>query len=266
MKIAILGANGYLGRYLSQALFIAGYEIIPVFRSTVDLSNRVLVGQWLAQIKPNVVINCAGVGATVDVANLTRQRSVEMLDVFLNFQIHNQYFDKFINIGSGAEFDRTKNINCALESDILRAYPLDHYGQVKNKIATMILQCDKFYTLRLFGCFDSSEHTSRLFKQLQTRQHVSITDRIFDYISASDFAIVVNYYITNNNLPKDLNCVYEFKQSLYSVATEFIKTHSLATELEIFDTSTLNYTGSGLELSKLYLPLDGLSQGIKNYE
>ena len=265
MRIAILGANGYLGSYLMGRLIDRHY-MIPVTRLTVDLTDYYAVSEWMAEARPDIIINCAisGGGATVNDINYSNvQRD---LRIFLNFY-NNPMTPMYVNIGSGSEFDLRTSITNAEEESIKTASPLESYGFTKNTIARMILGRNKFYTLRLFGCFDASEPKIRLFKRFKRDGKITIEDRYFDYISAIDFATIVEHYCTSTNLYKDLNCVYNTKLLLSEQLRLFAKYHVPDGLIEVKGhTLGPSYTGLGTRLDNLRIPLAGLEQGFKNYE
>lgn len=260
MKIAILGANGFIGKYLCQYFDERDYEVLPVTRQTVNLEVYHEVNMWLEQHQPDVIVNCAisGGGARVNDINYTDvQRD---LTIFLNFY-NNPQVRKYINIGSGAEFDKRQLIANAAEEDILSARPLESYGFTKNTIARMCKGKPNFYTLRLFGCFDKSEPDIRLFKRFLANKKLSVQDKYFDYISASDFAKIVEHYCKFNGLAKDVNCVYMQKYKLSELLYLLDPTANI-----VIDGHGLAYTGMGVKLADLGIELDGLEKGLRDYE
>ena len=63
MKILILGANGYIGRHLSESLTNSGHKVIDVSRTTLDFdSEDILINLEILLLKelPRVVINAIG--------------------------------------------------------------------------------------------------------------------------------------------------------------------------------------------------------------
>lgn len=265
MKIAILGANGFLGKFLCDKLGDS-YTIIPVIRSTVNLLDFVEVDRWLAKETPEVVISCIanGGGARIDDVNYTDVQ--KDLAIFLNFYNSSHKF-RYINIGSGAEFDRRQTIHMVKEEDILTRQPLESYGFAKNIISRLCLEKDNFYTLRLFGCFDISEPDIRLFKKFLAKKVFSINDKWFDYISADDFALIVEHYcLTDTPIHKDVNCVYEDKHLISEILHMVSKWHNSTLTVTQTQTTWTYYTGDGTKLKSLGLLLQGLEEGIKNYE
>lgn len=258
MKVAVLGANGFLGQCILRNLI--QYTLIPVTRKDLDLTNFEQVKSWLIENQPDVIINAAIAGGSK--TGLSQQDFFDVqnnLSIFMNFYNNSNYFSKFINIGSGAEFDLSTNIEHAREEDLIRANPKDSYGYSKNLISRLVLEKDNFYTLRLFGCFDRSEPEFRLFKKFLDTQHFCLIDRQFDYISAKDFCRILSHYLDNDQLPRDINCVYQDKLWLSDILAKFNKGFS------IIDTNELHYTGNGEKLNSLNISLDGLELGIKEY-
>lgn len=264
MKVAVLGANGYIGKFLCQWLSNRSINVIPVSRQTVNLVEYQSVSQWLQKERPNVIINCATATGKFQITDFVYKDIQNNLDIFLNFYNNSHLFDRFINIGSGAEFDRASNIDCIAESEIFFRQPKDSYGYSKNIIARLCTEKETFFTLRLFGCFDHSEPEFRLFQKFIKQSQVNLVDRYVDYISLTDFCIVVEHYL-NNEVKQDINCVYQEKHLLSEIFKIFQKIHNISTHLNVTDVDIKNYTGCGNLLEELDLPLSGLVQGIKKY-
>lgn len=258
MKVAVLGASGFLGKFLTTQLSKNGYAVYPVTRKDLDLTNFLSVTKWLENIKPNAIVNCA-VASNIDINAVLYDDIQNNLNIFLNFYTNSHNFQKFFNIGSGAEFDRRYNIQLAKEVDIFTTQPKDSYGYSKNVISRLSTQNEKFYTLRLFGCFHNSEPKSRLFNRVASGDKVKITDRQFDYFSAYDFFTVLDYFLNNDCSYRDINCVYEDKFYLSQILNKL-------NPVEVVEKTTINYTGSGKRLSDLNLKLLGLDKSIEVYK
>lgn len=263
MKIAILGARGFLGSYLANHL--SHHQIIPVTRETVNLTDYHAVDSWMKTVKPDAIVNCAISGGGKNVNDINYSDVQRDLTIFLNFY-NNENTPRYINIGSGAEFDKRRSITNCEESEILEFTPLDSYGFTKNTIARMILQREEFYTLRLFGCFDSSEPDIRVFKKFLKEKKIDIVDKYFDFISARDFATIVEYFCKNPPAINDINCVYDEKVLLGTQLRKFAQYHLPNSIIQQSPTMGNNYTGNGRRLKMMGIPLQGLEQGLKDYE
>jgi dTDP-4-dehydrorhamnose reductase len=47
MKIAVLGANGFIGSYLCTYLWTRNHEVLPITRKDLDLTDKDIVSVWL---------------------------------------------------------------------------------------------------------------------------------------------------------------------------------------------------------------------------
>ena len=264
MKVAILGSNGNVGSYLVQSLSWH-HTILPVTRDTVNLTDHSAVYNWLQEHRPDAVINCATATKNFQVTDFIYDDIRNNLNIFLSFYNNSDLFGKFINVGSGAEFDRTNSIDLYHEEYIFAVNPRDSYGYSKNVISRLVLEKPNFYTLRLFGGFSSNDPDFRYFKKIISGQDIELIDRQVDYISLKDFSTIVQYYLNNDELYKDINCVYYEKYLLSELYEMFKIAHKLKSKLNIVSIDK-NYTGDGAKLQSLNLKLDGLFNGIKDYK
>jgi UDP-glucose 4-epimerase len=259
--VLLLGANGYVGKYLNSI-----FDFTPITRKECDLSDRESVERLLKKHKPDVVINCAA-NLNLELQPFNQNHFIDNLKIFLNLYSLKDNFGKLINFGSGAEFDRSKNIDNALEKDIRRIKPKDHYGLSKNIISNICLETPNFYTLRLFGCIHQSEPMHKLFKRILTSKiPVDVYDRYFDYIWLEDLKPIVHHFINNNPILKDINLVYKQKFLLSELINKFIKTHNINVDEPIYKFGGLNYTGSSALIDSLNLPLCGIDVAIESYK
>jgi dTDP-4-dehydrorhamnose reductase len=258
MKVAVLGANGFLGKFITNQLTERGYTVYPISRKELDLTNFYSVTRWLEDVEPYAIVNCA-TAPNIGIDDYVYNDVQNNLSVFLNFYNNSHNFTKFFNVGSGAEFDRKKSIEVALEADILLSNPIDSYGYSKNIISRLSMTHEKFYTLRLFGCFHPTEPEFRLFNRAAKGEKVKIVDRQFDYFSARDFFTVLDYFLNNTTYHRDVNCVYEEKLYLSQVLNKI-------NPVEVIGSTPIKYTGSGKKLSDLNLRLLGLDKSIEEYK
>jgi hypothetical protein len=174
-------------------------------------------------------------------------------------------FDHFINIGSGAEFDTSKNLNQVKEEKLTEISPWNIYDFTKNTIARLCLEKPNFSNLRIFGVYDKSEPDFRLLKKILNKKINYIDDRYFDFISAKDFLSIVEYYIDDLKVCyKDINCVYNEKLKLTDFVNKFLKINNLQYNFNTMK-SYKDYTGDGNRLSTLPIKLLGHDEGLKNY-
>jgi UDP-glucose 4-epimerase len=261
MKIALLGSKGFIGSNIVKR-YQGQHELHLPTRDTIDLLDSNQVKNYLRQHNFDVVINCAATFGDQTLLADTRNN----LGIFLNFYNHSDLFGKFINTGSGAEFDLSTDINCAREDLIFERVPRDSYGFGHNVKSRMCKDKSNFYTLRIFGCFGYNEKSSRLFNKLVNSETFIIkNNRYFDYISVHDLITIIDYFVYNSCQIKDINCVYKEKLLLSDVVNKFKLMHNINNLIEVESTGFHNYTGNNALLESLSIKLDGLECGIKNY-
>jgi nucleoside-diphosphate-sugar epimerase len=261
MKIAVLGSRGFVGRNIASHLGMS-HDVTGVTRDTINMLDPIAVKKFLEDNLFDVIINCAAVMTNDETLHDARNN----LGMFMNFYNNGELFGKFINTASGAEFDRTMNIDMMLESAIFNRMPSDSYGWGQNIKSRLCVDKDNFYNIRIFNCFGYGELDSRIFPRLIRQKQMEITnDRYFDYFSIQDLCKVVEHCIDNDWPIKDVNAVYPDKHKISQVLSLFCKVKNLQPNLKIVSEGLNNYTGSGLSLQTLGIKLDGLEKGIRDY-
>ena len=263
MKIAILGANGFVGRNLAD-YFAKNNHVTRVTRQTLNLLDHAAVSRFLCATSYDVIICCAA--SMTNTVNDIKNN----LGLLMNFYSLSNLYGKFINTASGAEYDRSRNINEANEKEIWSCYPDDYYGLSQNMRSRLSLDKENFYNLRIFNCFGRGEIQTRLFPKMlnnASRTFTITNDRYFDYFSIEDLCKVTDYYVKNTvtGSLRDINCVYETKYKISEVAEKFNQLQNLEKQILIESTSENNYTGDGTKLASLPIQLSGLLQGLENY-
>lgn len=267
MKILITGAGGFLGQYLAREL--AEYEIHAFTRSQLNLADANAVQEHFSVASYDCVIHCGAAGRNTPLVedwNIVSNNLASMI----NLMTHKQKFRQLINIGTGAEFDVSQPIDNAKETDIFLCNPRQSYGLSKNIITRYLSEQPNCFTLRLFGCFDSSEDNRRLLKKfhsvISSGNKFDIQDRPFDMISAKDFAVIVRAVLNKKIAHRNINCVYAQKRRLSEILSVYCDKHGLNSSLINVVGLGPSYTGNGDILSKYRLNLEGLEQALINYE
>lgn len=261
MKIAVIGSRGFVGSNVARHLSNSN-TVVSVTRNTLDLLDPIAVQDFLKKEMFDVVVNCAAVMTDNNLIHDARNN----LGMFINFYQNSNYFGKFINTGSGAEFDRTLDINSTLESQLFSRMPKDSYGWGQNIKSRLCYDKKDFYTIRIFNCFGAGESDTRIFPRLLREGSLEISnDRYFDYFSIQDLNKVIDHCIEYTWLNKDINAVYEQKYKISEVVDKFCRVNQLEPNFKVISTSNNNYTGSGHLLSTMNIKLDGLEKGLEDY-
>ncbi len=206
MNILVTGGNGYIAKSLVKG-FSGKYNITSVTRNDFDLSDPVLTSEWFRTREFDVVVHTAAVGGSrlsPDGPDVLRQN----LMMYYNLLSNKKSFGRLISFGSGAELFHKET----------------PYGMSKSIISESIRNTDNFYNLRVFAVFDENELDRRFIKSSINRyinkQPIIIhSEKIMDFFYMQDLISLVEYYINNDNLEKEINCSYQGKKTLLEIAS-----------------------------------------------
>jgi len=264
MKIAVLGANGFVGSSIAR-YFAQEHLVLPVTRKIIDLLDPVLVEHWLRAHEFDVVVNAATTMTGAALLNDTRNN----LGLFMNFYNNRNLFGKFINFSSGAEFDRMNDINQYREEQIFDVMPKDSYGFGQNMKSRISWSAPNFYNIRIFNCFGLGEISTRIFpRMLATTKDAPLiitNDREFDYFGIRDLCRLTDYFINSKSEVLDVNAVYLEKFKISTVLDKFCQLNHLEPNYKIESVGGNRYTGNGRALALLPVQLLGLENELKHY-
>tara|TARA_Y100000310_G_scaffold337645_1_gene425265 strand:+ start:931 stop:1782 length:852 start_codon:yes stop_codon:yes gene_type:complete len=274
MKILITGCNGFLGKEFSE--YFSDHELILTNRQNLDLNNSNAVDSFFENNKIDVVLHTAVEGGRRTQVD-SFSTMCKNLTMFGNLAKHCNKYGLMINFGSGAEFDRRRNIVKASEMELSDSHPVDYYGLSKRIITEEIYRSKNIFNLRLFGCFGFHEAPNRFIKaslnRLKQGDKILIHENKFmDFFFVEDLCRIVEYYINMEHtwfrLHKDVNMCYKEKISLYEIAelicviTEKDPLKNIKIQM-LNNSKIMSYTGSGVRLKSLGVNLIGLRGGIE---
>jgi GDP-L-fucose synthase len=249
MKILITGGNGYIGNSLYNGLKDI-YDVKKISRNDLDLTNSREVNDFFDRGGYDIIIHCAVKGGS-----RLKQDDWSVVDdnlkMYYNLISNKQGFNKFIHFGSGAEiFTKDKP-----------------YGFSKDVIRKSILNKNYFYNLRIFGVFDENELDTRFIKAnikryLNNEPIIIHQNKQMNFIYMEDLVTLVEYYIINNDLPKEINCNYSKTITLEEIANMINNLDTYKVNIEIINKkSTTSYSADNF--TDLGIKFIGLEQGIK---
>lgn len=248
MDIVILGAGGFVGSHLKKHF---GENVCCVYKGDLDLFNYSAVRNFLQQKNNPTIINCITFGGKKQ-SHLTDLHLVrDNLSAFNSFYANRDIFKRYINIGSGAELQTN----------------LTSYGVSKKAISDICETTDKFYSLRLYGCFGLGESSFRLFSSYLSGPddfEFSLQDKLFDNISVQDFCLITDYFVKVSSPSfKSLDCVYKNKLSVFDQVKQLQKVTGKYRPIILSRGN--DYVGSSDKLESLGLKLSGFDRGLTQY-
>lgn len=215
-KVAILGANGFIGLPVADAFEANGWEVVYFTRSRTqshkrqeyftDLFDEETLRSALLQSKPNLVISTAW--DTEHGKFWTNNSNVDYRDATLKFAelSFQSKVETFVGLGTMSEYGKSPGNCCAEFSPLIEE---DVYS--KSKIETGLqlkavgerFGCKTHWT-RIFQAFGPNEKIERfipgLIASLRSKEKFSIRtpDYEMDWIHTADIASAIVFTIEKN--------------------------------------------------------------------
>lgn len=242
-NILITGGSGFIGKNLIE-VFGKKYNVLSPTHKELDLLNTVDVDNFFAKNQVDVVIHCALVGGNRK-EEQEEKFLLKNLRMFFNIVRNKDRFGKMINLGSGAEYDKSRPIIDVKEEEFGKNIPVDEYGFFKYVCSKYIEKQDHIISLRIFGLFGKYEDYRYRFISNAICQNISgfpITinqNVIFDYVFIDDFLKILNYFIDHESKHKFFNIGSGIKIDLITIANLINKVANKKSEI-IVKNSDLN--------------------------
>lgn len=205
-KILITGANGFIGKSLSELLDKTKYEIVTKSRQDLFLLDTFVVNKFFQSNDFDFVINAASVGGR-RFNNDNPHTFYENVQMYENLIACKKSFGQMITFGSGAEFGDCPYM--ATKSDLNELLVMTYYGLAKRHITNLVKKNNEpVHILRIFGCFGPNESPESFFKANMVRRKkgepiIVHQNRWIDFVSIYHVVKVIDKLMT------ETGCVYE---------------------------------------------------------
>jgi GDP-L-fucose synthase len=191
----------------------------------LSLGNTEAVYEYIKNGDFDIVVHSANPNPVKNTADEHTKIFEDSLKIFMNLYNARNHCEKLLYIGSGAEFDKRKNLLDVTEDEIGQTMPADLYGfskYIMNEIASSSLN---LYNLRLFACYGPYDHESKFITHairccLRNEEVTIRQDCYFDYLHIYDFGKILAWFIDNTPDYKDYNICRGIKYSLLEIARE----------------------------------------------
>lgn len=249
-KILITGANGFIGRNLTEQLNTI-YDVLPIMRKDVDLLDQKQVEHLFRKEDIDVVIHSATQGTLGRGKEYEEKLLRNNLGMFLNLERCKSAYGKLIILGSGAEYGKQQDLSLVGEEQFGKTIPNDDYGLSKYIMSKLIEKNPYIYNLRLFGIFGPYENYNYRFisnmicKALLGKDIVIHQNVLFDYLYIKDFCKILPWFIENKPKWNFYNICTGEKTEIVSIAKEIqLQTGNKGTLTVEQDGWSKEYTGS----------------------
>lgn len=232
-KILLTGGTGFIGSHVLR-LLSRKYTILAPKRTELNIVDQNSVNQYLKNKKFDAVIHCAILTPHLKECDQEANLLDYTMRGLLNLQYHEDKFDKIIYVGSGAEFDKTRDIISVQEEQIGQMIPQDAYGYAKYILNKLARTSQKIYNLRVFGCYGPGEQPRRFIRSAITDclagKPITIRqDCLFSYIFINDLVYIMDWFLIHTPRYHDYNIcdgkIYKLSQ-LANMVSRCMKTHT----------------------------------------
>jgi len=203
--ILITGSTGFVGKNLADS-FRNKYRLLLPNHYELDLLNKKDVQFYFqAHDEIDTIIHCANYGGNRKTTPLPGQTLNENLRMFFNLVENKEQYSRLINLGSGAEYNKYRNLWGIKETEFGKHIPPDEYGFSKFIISNYIEKRMNMYSLRIFGLFGKYEEYEYRFISnaiVKNLLHMPITIRQnvrFSWLYVDDLVKIIDEFI--NLLP-----------------------------------------------------------------
>ena len=202
--ILLTGSGGFIGGNLKTFLK-EKFNLLTPRSYELDLTNSIAVKEYFNHNKIDFIIHCGSVGGVR--GEQDQETTIEdNLAMVKNLISAKKDEVRIILFGSGAMFDKSKNLTKIKEKDIEKSNPKDLYGISKLEIYKLIKNRNDVTMLNIFGCYGYDEKPNRfpsyaINKVLKNEDIIINQNCIFDYLFVEDMQKIIEYFI--NHIPKD---------------------------------------------------------------
>lgn len=268
--ILLTGSGGFIGKNLKRYLQDK-YQLLTPRSFELDLTDKDAVSQYFSKNQIDFVIHCGSTGGArgIQDKDTTIEENLAMVDNILSAK---KSATRLILFGSGAMYDKSRNLHKVKESEIGKFVPYDLYGQSKMLIADKIKNREDVLCLNIFACYGYGEKESR-FPSYAINQAIKGEDIIinqnvvFDYLFVEDMERIIEYFI--ENIPQDniINITPDKSISLLEIAEIVNSFSEKKVDIKIKNPILNNeYTGDNFLLRKNYpnISFTNIKEGLKN--
>ena len=253
-NILITGSGGFIGKNLKEFLSDE-FNLLTPRSYELDLTNPINVEKYFLNNEIDFIVHCATIGGVRGIRDPinTIDYNIAMVENLLNSKRKNV---QMIVFGSGAMYDKNRDLHKVKESGIGEVIPKDLYGLSKLKISDIVNKRDDMTCLNIFGCYGKWEKPSRFptYAILQNinRKPIEINQNvIFDYIYIEDLVKIVYYFIMNKPKDKIINVTPTKSISLVEISNIINKIGDFKSEILIKNKEmNFEYTGDNSILRK----------------
>lgn len=269
--VLLTGGSGFVGRNVSPILDKTSNLLVPS-RAELNLLDADALSRYVDEHDVDVIVHSANPNPVKNPRDDgDRDMFAASIRSFMNvFRLRNSC-PRLLYLGSGAEFDKRRDLHRIKEEEVAGSIPIDAYGEAKYVINSIAQNSDNVTNLRLFACYGPYDHDSKFITHcirsvLLGRDITIRQDCRFDYLHVYDLAKVIDYFIHNEPQYRDYNVASGSSKLLSEIAQMVLDIMESDLQIQILNPGmNKEYTASVERLDQeTGLPTEfmSLSEGI----
>lgn len=201
------GSKSFIGRNLKEQLSDR-YAIFAPPHAELELLDYAALERYCAEHQIEVVIHAA---IHVPMFNGAANEFFNDMQMFQNIEKISHRVEKVLYFGSGAEYDKRRDIRAIREEEFGDRIPVSEYGLAKYTMNQIARASSNLYNLRLFGVFGKYELWQIKFlsnlccKALFDLPLTVRRDCYFDFLYIDDLARIVAWFVEHTPRWHDYN-------------------------------------------------------------
>jgi len=251
-KILLTGGTGFIGRNLKESYLKDKYELHAPTRAELNTADTASVNAYFAKHEFDAVLHGAVKPGHRNAPDHS-QLFYTNVRMFENLARHSDRFGKFINFGSGAVYDVSRNNSGVTEDERFTSMGADEHSFCKYVVAKRIEALPGFVDLNIFGIFGKYEDyairfiSNAICKSLFGLPITLRQNRRFSYLDVNDLPAILEGFIEKDVKHSSYNIVPDGFVELHSIA-EYVAEKSGAEIRVASEGYGLDYYGSNARL------------------
>lgn len=224
LRIVVVGAGGQLGQVLLRELRRGGHEVAALTRAALDVTQRIVVLDRLAKLKPEVIVNAAAFGVDASEDDPRAALAVNAFAVRSLADVARTSNAALVHFSSDYVFDGTATVPYR-ETD--RPNPLSVYGATKLLGEIYAQGAPRWYVIRVESVFGIPGGKGTVDKMIaEARQGRTITsfyDRKVSPVHVDDVAAATRRLVEKKAASGVYHCVNSGFTTWHELALEIVR-------------------------------------------